>query len=154
MLFYAMLCYAIMCYAMLLCAMLCYAMLCDDVLCYAMPYYTTLCYAMLRPKPMARKVQESIQSLYRGEKYTLDVVLLHSPRCWQGHCSKEQEAYTWQKGWLNLEKLYFEGIYKLVFMLLVYMLLVLVYMILVGICIGNCIGVYMVLQYLYFYNLF
>ena len=33
------------------------------------------------------------------------VVLLHSPRCWSGHCTKEEEAVSWRTGWKNLETL-------------------------------------------------
>lgn len=35
----------------------------------------------------------------------LDVVLLHSPFCWQGHCTEEEELLTWKDGWNNLELL-------------------------------------------------
>eukprot|EP01036_Dinobryon_divergens_P024916 gene24916-33409_t len=31
------------------------------------------------------------------------VVLLHSTRCWPGHCSPEEEAISWRTGWKNLE---------------------------------------------------
>jgi len=31
------------------------------------------------------------------------VVLLHSPRCWPGHCSEEEESISWHTGWRNLE---------------------------------------------------
>jgi len=31
------------------------------------------------------------------------VVLLHSPRCWPGHCSQEEESISWHTGWRNLE---------------------------------------------------
>lgn len=36
---------------------------------------------------------------------SLDVVLLHTPHCWQGHCTAEQLKVTWQTGWRNLERL-------------------------------------------------
>lgn len=32
----------------------------------------------------------------------LDVVLLHAPTCWAGHCTPEEEAIPWQVGWTNL----------------------------------------------------
>eukprot|EP00601_Ochromonadales_sp_CCMP2298_P028526 CAMPEP_0173326894 /NCGR_PEP_ID=MMETSP1144-20121109/1311_1 /TAXON_ID=483371 /ORGANISM="non described non described, Strain CCMP2298" /LENGTH=251 /DNA_ID=CAMNT_0014271239 /DNA_START=66 /DNA_END=818 /DNA_ORIENTATION=- len=35
----------------------------------------------------------------------LDAVLLHAPWCWEGHCTKEEEAVGWQTGWKNLEAL-------------------------------------------------
>jgi diketogulonate reductase-like aldo/keto reductase len=36
---------------------------------------------------------------------SLDVVLLHSPRCWSGHCTPEEEAVMWPTAWRNLETL-------------------------------------------------
>ena len=41
---------------------------------------------------------------------SLDIVLLHSPYCWQGHCTQEEERVTWQTGWRNLEILKKEGL--------------------------------------------
>lgn len=35
----------------------------------------------------------------------LDIVLLHSPFCWPGHCSAEEEKVPWQTAWRNLEVL-------------------------------------------------
>lgn len=34
----------------------------------------------------------------------LDLVLLHSPYCWEGHCTSEQLRHTWQDAWRNLEE--------------------------------------------------
>ena len=31
-------------------------------------------------------------------KHSLDVVLIHSPRCWSGHCTKEEESIPWTTG--------------------------------------------------------
>lgn len=42
-------------------------------------------------------------------KNKLDVVLLHSPRCWTGHCTLEEDSYRWQDAWRNLEALYEQG---------------------------------------------
>jgi len=39
----------------------------------------------------------------------LDVVLLHSPRCWSGHCNRVEESYKWEDGWMELEQLKEEG---------------------------------------------
>eukprot|EP00600_Ochromonadales_sp_CCMP1393_P000199 CAMPEP_0174985848 /NCGR_PEP_ID=MMETSP0004_2-20121128/18584_1 /TAXON_ID=420556 /ORGANISM="Ochromonas sp., Strain CCMP1393" /LENGTH=333 /DNA_ID=CAMNT_0016238571 /DNA_START=435 /DNA_END=1436 /DNA_ORIENTATION=+ len=36
---------------------------------------------------------------------TLDAVLLHSPWCWPGHCSTEEQKIGWQSGWKHLEEL-------------------------------------------------
>lgn len=59
---------------------------------------------------METKVRESIYLLYKGRKQSLDVVLLHSPRCWSGHCTPEQDRYRWQDAWVNLEGLYDIGL--------------------------------------------
>lgn len=40
-----------------------------------------------------------------GGKGKIDAVLLHAPFCWQGHCTKEQEAISWLDGWRHLETL-------------------------------------------------
>jgi diketogulonate reductase-like aldo/keto reductase len=42
-------------------------------------------------------------------KNTLDVVLLHAPWCWAGHCSKEEETYSWKEAWNSLEKIKLDG---------------------------------------------
>ncbi len=36
---------------------------------------------------------------------SIDVVLLHAPNCWPGHCTPEEEKVGWRTGWKNLEKL-------------------------------------------------
>ena len=59
---------------------------------------------------MERKVRESIAIIYKGTKDFLDVALLHSPRCWNGHCTPEQDRYPWQDAWLNLERLHDMGL--------------------------------------------
>lgn len=48
---------------------------------------------------MDRMLQQSKESF--GRK-SLDVVLLHAPWCWQGHCTPEEEAIGWEVGWDNL----------------------------------------------------
>ena len=35
-------------------------------------------------------------------KDSLDVVLLHAPWCWPGHCTPQEEAAGWESGWNNL----------------------------------------------------
>lgn len=35
-------------------------------------------------------------------KDSLDVVLLHAPWCWPGHCTPQEEAAGWEAGWNNL----------------------------------------------------
>ncbi len=35
----------------------------------------------------------------------LDVVLLHSPTCWRGLCTEEENRYKWQDAWKILEEL-------------------------------------------------
>ena len=52
-------------------------------------------------------ITRSRQLFYSGwypTKESLDVVLLHSPYCWTGHCTKEEEAISWQEAWKSLEK--------------------------------------------------
>jgi diketogulonate reductase-like aldo/keto reductase len=39
----------------------------------------------------------------------LDLVLIHSPYCWQNHCTEREETHTWQECWRNLETLKSEG---------------------------------------------
>lgn len=51
---------------------------------------------------MDQKLAESKKLLNRT---SLDVVLLHTPHCWQGHCTPEELKITWQTGWRNLERL-------------------------------------------------
>lgn len=57
---------------------------------------------------MEMMVSASHHSIYRKhyeDKEALDVVLLHSPNCWSGHCTAEEETHDWRKGWRNLEAL-------------------------------------------------
>ena len=49
--------------------------------------------------PMDRRLKQSKENFRRND---LDVVLLHAPRCWPGHCSPEEEAVSWETGWQNL----------------------------------------------------
>lgn len=35
----------------------------------------------------------------------VDVMLLHAPFCWSGHCTAEEEKITWIDGWRHLESL-------------------------------------------------
>ncbi len=49
-------------------------------------------------------------SLPSQQPLALDVVLLHSPRCWRGHCSAEEESHSWQSAWRTLEKVKREGL--------------------------------------------
>ena len=53
-----------------------------------------------------RAVQISLQ---RQGVETLDSVLIHKPRCWEGACSKVPEG-TWQDSWKALEEFYEAGI--------------------------------------------
>jgi 2,5-diketo-D-gluconate reductase A len=48
---------------------------------------------------MDRKLAES-KELFKRDK--LDVVLLHAPWCWPGHCTPEEESVGWETGWRNL----------------------------------------------------
>lgn len=59
---------------------------------------------------MSQAVDNSIKSIYRdGSKHALDVVLLHTPLCWEGHCTPAQQKYPWQDAWNNLARIYKEG---------------------------------------------
>lgn len=59
---------------------------------------------------MERRLDQSIEYLHgENSKRALDVVLLHSPRCWNGHCNEEEESHTWQEAWRNLEQFKEEG---------------------------------------------
>jgi diketogulonate reductase-like aldo/keto reductase len=42
------------------------------------------------------------QSKLNFRRNYIDVVLLHAPGCWPGHCTPEEEAINWEKGWENL----------------------------------------------------
>ena len=48
---------------------------------------------------MNSKLLESRENFKRSH---LDVVLLHAPWCWPGHCTREEEAVGWEAGWNNL----------------------------------------------------
>jgi diketogulonate reductase-like aldo/keto reductase len=52
--------------------------------------------------------QERITEQTEG-KSSLDVALLHSPYCWQGHCSPEEMKVTWMTAWRNLEEMKRKG---------------------------------------------
>lgn len=45
---------------------------------------------------MKAKLTESRNLLLGEEDRPLDVVLLHSPYCWRGHCTPEEEAVSWK----------------------------------------------------------
>ena len=55
-------------------------------------------------------VRSSIQFLYRGKASSLDVALLHTPHCWEGHCTPQQNDFPWQSAWRNLEAVHEEGL--------------------------------------------
>lgn len=48
---------------------------------------------------MDEKLAQSKANFYREG---LDVVLLHAPWCWAGHCTPQEEAAGWETGWRNL----------------------------------------------------
>jgi diketogulonate reductase-like aldo/keto reductase len=65
-----------------------------------------------RSDKLRNKVDESRRLLYsswRSDASQIDVVLLHSPYCWSGHCSQEEESHSWQSAWQTLEELKEEG---------------------------------------------
>lgn len=51
---------------------------------------------------MDEKLEQSRANFNRD---SLDVVLLHTPYCWEGHCTAEELKVTWQTAWRNLEQL-------------------------------------------------
>jgi len=56
--------------------------------------------------------QDAIQlSLKRLQVTSLDSVLLHKPRCWEGICSREPEG-TWHDSWVALEEAVDAGIIR------------------------------------------
>lgn len=63
---------------------------------------------------MHRKLVESRDLLHNvtGNNDPLEVVLLHSPFCWSGHCTEEEEKVSWQTAWRNLEELKRKGLVK------------------------------------------
>lgn len=48
------------------------------------------------------KVKES-KALLTVSNKPLDIVLLHAPYCWQGHCNHEESTYRWEDAWRSLE---------------------------------------------------
>ena len=50
-------------------------------------------------------IVSSKRALYGTENRSLDVVLLHTPYCWRGSCTEEEESHTWQSAWRTLESL-------------------------------------------------
>jgi len=50
-------------------------------------------------------------SLERLQVSSLDSMLLHKPRCWEGICIEKPEG-TWQDSWLALEEAYDEGLVR------------------------------------------
>lgn len=68
-----------------------------------------------REDKMRRMLEQSKHLLYSSwnpDKDSLDIVLLHSPYCWTGHCSREEESHSWQNAWRTLEALKEEGMAK------------------------------------------
>jgi diketogulonate reductase-like aldo/keto reductase len=47
--------------------------------------------------------------LLRNNHGPVDLALLHSPFCWQGHCTRQQESHTWQEAWRGLEEMKMDG---------------------------------------------
>lgn len=58
---------------------------------------------------MEESILESKYLLNGDTNIPIDVLLLHTPYCWSGHCSAEEESVTWQTGWRNLENLMAAG---------------------------------------------
>ncbi len=54
------------------------------------------------------KIEQSLQYLHVT---SLDSVLLHKPRCWEGICAYEPEG-TWEDSWGALEEAYNAGIVR------------------------------------------
>lgn len=52
---------------------------------------------------MNAAIDISLDNLAPKSARSLDVVLLHSPWCWRGHCTAEEERVSWHTGWRNLE---------------------------------------------------
>ena len=68
---------------------------------------------------MMISLQRSKLNIYRSyykshESMKLDVVLLHSPSCWEGHCNQEQQSITWQEAWNNLIIAYQRNLVKFI----------------------------------------
>lgn len=62
-----------------------------------------------RLREMVERSRALLYDAWQPDRDHLDVVLLHSPYCWQGHCSKEEESHSWQNAWRALERLKEEG---------------------------------------------
>eukprot|EP00603_Paraphysomonas_imperforata_P015742 CAMPEP_0114454962 /NCGR_PEP_ID=MMETSP0104-20121206/2852_1 /TAXON_ID=37642 ORGANISM="Paraphysomonas imperforata, Strain PA2" /NCGR_SAMPLE_ID=MMETSP0104 /ASSEMBLY_ACC=CAM_ASM_000202 /LENGTH=317 /DNA_ID=CAMNT_0001627363 /DNA_START=85 /DNA_END=1035 /DNA_ORIENTATION=- len=62
---------------------------------------------------MRTSLLKSQVDLY-GEERKLNVVLLHAPFCWEGHCNAEQTEFMqqggWHSAWRNLEQMHDEGL--------------------------------------------
>lgn len=60
----------------------------------------------IHPRSFERTKMEVMlsQSMKNFRRTSIEVVLLHSPWCWRGHCSAEEEAVSWKVGWRNLEE--------------------------------------------------
>ena len=62
---------------------------------------------------MRASLMKSSLDLY-GTNRKLDVVLLHAPFCWEGHCNAEQTEFLrvdgWYRAWRNLEQMHDEGL--------------------------------------------
>ena len=59
---------------------------------------------------MRSAILQSKRELYGSEDARpIDVVILHSPYCWPGHCTPEEERVPWQTGWRNLEQAMADG---------------------------------------------
>jgi hypothetical protein len=54
------------------------------------------------PHALHDMLLRSRRLLTRGSQ-PLDLVLLHSPFCWPGHCTAQEERVPWQRGWRALE---------------------------------------------------
>ena len=52
---------------------------------------------------MEQSIFNSKLAIHGNTNSVLDIVLLHSPFCWQGHCSEEEESVSWRVAWRNLE---------------------------------------------------
>lgn len=61
---------------------------------------------------MQARLERSQLELY-GKTRKLDVVLLHAPFCWEGHCNQQQKEFLnkkgWQQAWRNLERMHSSG---------------------------------------------
>ena len=58
---------------------------------------------------MTGAIATSKRQLYHIEGKPIDIVLLHTPHCWEGHCTAEEEKISWQDGWRNLEQSMTDG---------------------------------------------